>query len=137
MGSGGTRFTAPERAGPAPRVIDVEVRSAHKTLYEVLAVPPRMSSRQIRRIARALRRKLPETSVLHEVCLAEQVLGHHDLRAEYDALLARLRAAKQPVPNIGVAMEGSRLGPSFLERLRASASAAVPRFVIKRRVSGG
>jgi hypothetical protein len=117
-------------------VIDVDVRSAHKTLYEVLAVPPRTSSRQIRRIARALRRKLPETSAFHDVCLAEQVLGHQELRAEYDALLARLRAAKQPVPNIGAAIEGSRLGPSFLERLRARASVAVPRFAIKRRVSG-
>jgi len=120
---GGTRLTHPERPPAAPRVIDVEVRPPHKTLYEVLVVPPRTSSRQIRRIARDLRRKLPETSALHDVCLAEQVLGRTDLRAEYDALLARLRTAKQPLPKIGVAIEGSRPGPSFMARVGSASRA--------------
>jgi hypothetical protein len=104
MVSGGTRFARPRR----PRAIDVEVRPPHKTLYEVLVVPPTISSRQIRRIARALRRNLPNLSDLDDVCLAEQVLGRRDLRAEYDALLARARATKLTLPQIGAAIEGSR-----------------------------
>lgn len=105
---GGTRFTRPARPGAAPRVIDVEVRPPHKTLYEVLVVPPTTGSRQIRRIARALRRNLPNLSDLDDVCLAEQVLGRRELRAEYDALLARARAAKLTLPQIGAAIEGTR-----------------------------
>src|SRR5215475_8117680 len=110
MVSGGTRFARPKRSRAAPRVIDVDVdvRPPHKTLYEVLVVPPTTSSRQIRKIARALRRNLPNMSDLDDVCLAEQVLGRRDLRAEYDALLARARAAKLTVPEIGTAIEGSR-----------------------------
>lgn len=125
MVSGGTRFTRPERpADPGGRrIIDAEVRSPHKTLYEVLAVPPRTASREIRKIARGLRRQLPESSALHDVCLAEQVLGRAELRAEYDGLLARLRAAKQPLPSIGTAIEGSRLGPSLLDGLSRSGRA--------------
>ncbi|TMQ05769.1 MAG: hypothetical protein E6J91_39855 [Deltaproteobacteria bacterium] len=126
---GGPRFAHPERPArpdPAPRVIDVEARSPHKTLYEVLVVPPRTSSREIRRIARALRRHLPETPDFHDVCLAEQVLGRADLRAEYNALLARLRAAKQPIPNIGPAFEGARLGPSVTTRLGRAGRVTTP-----------
>ena len=110
MAFGGTRFARPKRSRAAPRVIDVDVdvRPPHKTLYEVLVVPPTTSSRQIRKIARALRRNLPHMSDLDDVCLAEQVLGRRDLRAEYDALLARARAAKLTVPQIGTAIEGSR-----------------------------
>jgi hypothetical protein len=89
-------------------VIDVDIRPPHKTLYEVLVVPPTTPSRQIRRIARALRRNLPNLSDLDDVCLAEQVLGRRDLRAEYDALLARVRTAKLTLPQIGPAIEGSR-----------------------------
>jgi hypothetical protein len=105
---GGARFTRPERRRAAPHMIDAEIRPPHKTLYEVLVVPPATSSRQIRRIARALRRDLPNLSDLDDVCLAEQVLGRRDLRAEYDALLARVRAAKLALPQIGAAIEGSR-----------------------------
>lgn len=108
MVSGGTRFTRPGRSRAAPRVIDVEVRPPHKTLYEVLVVPPTTSSRQIRKIARALRRNLPNLSDLDDVCLAEQVLGRSELRAEYDALLARAGAAKLTLPQIGPAIEGTR-----------------------------
>jgi hypothetical protein len=89
-------------------VIDVDIRPPHKTLYEVLVVPPTTPSRQILRIARALRRNLPNLSDLDDVCLAEQVLGRRDLRAEYDALLARVRTAKLTLPEIGPAIEGSR-----------------------------
>src|SRR4051812_4883027 len=113
---GGTRFTRPARRRAAPGVTDAEVRPAHKTLYEVLVVPPVTSSRQIRRIARALRRNLPNLSDLDDVCLAEQVLGRRDLRAEYDALLARARAAKQALPQIGAAIEGSRPAARFPAR---------------------
>lgn len=124
---GGTRFTGSARRRPAPRVIDVEVRPKHETLYEVLVVAPTASNRQIRRVARALRRNLPDSMALHDVCLAEQVLGRANLRGEYDALLDRLRAANQPIPNIGAAIEGSRLVPSFATRMgkagRAGASA--------------
>src|SRR5215468_7503846 len=105
---GGARFARSKRSGAAPRVIDVDVRPPHKTLYEVLVVPPTTSSRQIRKIARALRRNLPNMSELDDVCLAEQVLGRRGLRAEYDALLARARTAKLTVPQIGTAIEGSR-----------------------------
>src|SRR3954468_20543814 len=108
MVSGGTRFARPGRSSTAPRVIDIEVRPPHKTLYEVLVVPPTTPSRQIRKIARALRRNLPNLSDLDDVCLAEQVLGRRDLRAEYDALLARVRTAKLTLPQIGPAIEGSR-----------------------------
>src|SRR5262245_57178700 len=123
---GGTRFARSERrrrSGATPRVFDVEVRPPHKTLYEVLVVPSTTSTRQIRRIARALRRNLPNTSDLHDVCLAEQVLGRPDLRARYDALLARVRAAKQAMPEIGAAIEGSRLGPSFGSRMTSAGRA--------------
>jgi hypothetical protein len=124
MVSGGTRFTRSERPRPAPPVIDVEARPRHETLYDVLVVSPTASTREIRRIARALRRNLPDPSALHDVCLAEQVLGRADLRAEYDALIARLEAAKQPMPRIGVAIEGARLGPAFATRVgRASLTA--------------
>jgi hypothetical protein len=113
---------------PPPRIIDVEARPRHETLYDVIVVPPTASSREIRKVARALRRHLPDTFALHDVCLAEQVLGRVDLRAEYDALLRRLEIAKQPMPKIGVAIEGARLGPSFATRVgsagRASANAA-------------
>lgn len=110
MVSGGTRFARRGRPRPAPRVVDAEVRPPHKTLYEVLVVPPATSSRQIRRIARALRHNLPNLADLDDVCLAEQVLGRRELRAEYDALLARARAAKLTLPQIGAAIEGSRPG---------------------------
>ena len=123
---GGTRFTRRARPRPAPGAIDVEVRPPHKTLYEVLVAPPTTSSRQLRRIARALRRNLPSLSELDDVCLAEQVLGRRDLRAEYDALLARARAAKLTLPQIGAAIEGSRLGAAapFAGADRESAGAA-------------
>src|SRR5512140_2124465 len=127
MVPGGTRFTGPARPRPVPRVIDVEVRPKQETLYEVLVVAPTASCREIRKVARALRRNLPDATALHDVCLAEQVLGRADLRAEYDALINRLRAANQPIPNIGAAFEGSRLTPSFATRMgkagRAGASA--------------
>jgi hypothetical protein len=124
MVPGGTRFTRSERPRPALRVIDVQARPRHETLYDVLVVPPTASRREIRRIARALRRNHPDPSVLHDVCLAEQVLGRAGLRAEYDALLARLRAAKQPMPRIGVAIEGARLGPAFATRVGEAGVAA-------------
>jgi hypothetical protein len=124
MASGGRRFTPSERPRAAPRVIDVEARPRHETLYDVLVVSPAASSRKIRKIARALRRNHPDASSLHDVCLAEQVLGRADLRAEYDALLARLRAAKLPMPKIGVAIEGERLGPGFAEHLADTGRAA-------------
>ena len=127
MVPGGTRFTGPARPRPAPRVIDVEVRPKQDTLYDVLVVAPTAPCREIRKVARALRRNLPDATALHDVCLAEQVLGHPDLRREYDALLRRLHAANQPIPNIGAAIEGSRLTPSFATRMgkagRAGASA--------------
>src|SRR4051812_45910558 len=116
MVSGGTRFTRSARGRPAPRVIDVDVRPQHETLYDVLVVSPVAPSREIRRIARALRRNLPDASALHDVCLAEQVLGRAELRSEYDALLARLSAANQPMPRIGAAIEGTRLGPGVATR---------------------
>jgi hypothetical protein len=129
--SRGTRFTgaAPGAARRAPpRVIDVDVRPKHETLYDVLVMAPDAPTREIRRVSRALRRNLPDASELHDVCLAEQVLGRADLRAEYDGLLARLRAAGQRIPKIGAAIEGSRLPPSLAERVgsagRAGASAA-------------
>jgi len=127
MAAGGTRFRGSQpRAAPA--VIDVDVRPKHETLYDVLVVPKAASTREIRKVARMLRRNLPETSELHDICLAEQVLGRSNQRAEYDALLARLEAAGQPVPKIGPAIEGERLGPSFGERVghagRAGVSAA-------------
>jgi hypothetical protein len=127
MVPGGTRFTGPAHPRPAPRVIDVEACPKQETLYEVLVVAPTASNREIRKVARALRRNLPDATALHDVCLAEQVLGRADLRAEYDALLGRLHAANQPIPNIGAAIEGSRLVPSFATRMgkagRAGASA--------------
>jgi len=123
MVSGGTRFARPRRPRAAPRVIDVEVRPPHKTLYEVLVVPPATSSRQIRRIARALRGNLPSLSDLDDVCLAEQVLGRRDLRTEYDALLARARAAKLTLPQIGAAIEGSRPAASSPARFTGVAGA--------------
>src|SRR4051812_48958599 len=121
---GGTRFTRPARPGAAPRAIDVEVRPPHKTLYEVLVVPPTTSSRQIRRIARALRRNLPNLSDLDDVCLAEQVLGRRELRTEYDALLARARAAKLTLPQIGAAIEGTRPAAAVPAPLSSVASAS-------------
>jgi hypothetical protein len=128
MVSGGTRFTGSARPRPAARVIDVEANPHRETLYDVLVVTPAASSREIRKLARTMRRNLPEATALHDVCLAEQVLGQSELRSEYDALLARLTAAKQPIPKIGTAIEGSRLGPSIGERMgsagRKSASAA-------------
>lgn len=124
MAPGGRRFTSSERPRAAPRVIDVEARPRHETLYDVLVVSPDASSRKIRKIARALRRNHPDASSLHDLCLAEQVLGRADLRAEYDALLARLRAAKLPMPKIGVAIEGERLGPGFAEHLADTGRAA-------------
>jgi hypothetical protein len=127
MASGGARFTRPERPRAAARVIDVEVRPPHKTLYEVLVVPPTTSSRQIRRIARALRRNMPNLTDLDDVCLAEQVLGRGDLRAEYDALMDRARAAKLTLPDIGAAIEGSRLaGPPPPELARVGRASADP-----------
>ncbi|HEX3766042.1 MAG TPA: hypothetical protein VHW23_45410 [Kofleriaceae bacterium] len=141
MVSGGTRFARSKRSRAAPRVIDddVDVRPPHKTLYEVLVVPPATSSRQIRRIARALRRNLPHMPDLDEVCLAEQVLGRRDLRAEYDALLARVRAAKLTVPQIGAAIEGSRPPPPFSARFastrRASADASGSAVMVLLRVA--
>src|SRR4051812_37360047 len=108
MVSGGTRFARPGRSRTAPRGIEVEVRPPHKTLYEVLVVPPTTSSREIRKIARALRCNLPNLSDLDDVCLAEQVLGHRAQRAEYDALLARAGAARLTLPQIGPAIEGTR-----------------------------
>lgn len=119
MGFDRTRFTRPARSRPAPRVIDVidvDVRPKHETLYDVIVVSPDASSREIRRVARALRRNLPDTSALHDVCLAEEVLGRAELRREYDALLARLHAASQPIPRIGPAIEGTRLGPEVAPR---------------------
>lgn len=128
MVSGGTRFARSKRPRAAPRVIDADVRPPHKTLYEVLVVPPTTSSRQIRRIAREMRRNLPSMSDLDDVCLAEQVLGRREQRAEYDALLARARAANLTLPQIGAAIEGSRPPPPFSSRFastrRASADAA-------------
>jgi hypothetical protein len=108
MVSGGTRFARPGRSRTAPRGIEVEVRPPHKTLYEVLVVPPTTSSREIRKISRALRCNLPNLSDLDDVCLAEQVLGRRELRAEYDALLARAGAARLTLPQIGPAIEGTR-----------------------------
>jgi hypothetical protein len=74
----------------------------------VLVVPPTTSSREIRKISRALRCNLPNLSDLDDVCLAEQVLGRRELRAEYDALLARAGAARLTLPQIGPAIEGTR-----------------------------
>jgi hypothetical protein len=123
MVSGGARFTGGAKPKAAPRVIDVEARPRHETLYDALVVPPDTSTREIRRVARTLRRNHPDSGALHDICLAEEVLGRASLRTEYDALLARLRAANQPIPKIGTAIEGSSLGPSFASRA-ATASAA-------------
>jgi len=125
MVSGGTRFTRSERPRPAPRVIDVEARRQHDTLYDVLVVSPKASTREIRKVARALRRNLPDNSALHDVCLAEQVLGRNELRSEYDQLLARLRAAHQPMPKIGTAIEGARLGPPLSARIGEASKAGL------------
>ena len=131
MVSGGARFTG-SKPRPAGRVIDVDVRPKHDTLYDALVVPADASTREIRRVAAALRRNPPDAGALHDICLAEQVLGRSTLRAEYDALLARLRAAGQPVPKIGTAIEGSTLGPSFATRVGSASrtgAAAASRFV--------
>jgi hypothetical protein len=131
MVSGGARFTG-SKPRPAGRVIDVDVRPKHDTLYDALVVPADASTREIRRVAAALRRNPPEAGALHDICLAEQVLGRSNLRSEYDALLARLRAAGQPVPKIGTAIEGSTLGPSFATRFGSASrtgAAAASRFV--------
>jgi hypothetical protein len=131
MVSGGARFTG-SKPRPPGRVIDVDVRPKHDTLYDALVVPADASTREIRRVAAALRRTPPEAGALHDICLAEQVLGRSNLRTEYDALLARLRAAGQPVPKIGTAIEGSTLGPSRATRVGSASrtgAAAAGRFV--------
>jgi hypothetical protein len=110
-------------------VIDVDVRQPHETLYEVLVVSPDASSREIRRVARALRRNLPDHSTLHDVCVAEQVLGRKKLRSEYDALLARLRAENQPVPRIGVAVERTWWRSESTMRLRRTGTPDVGKIV--------
>src|SRR5215475_12553799 len=109
MVSGGARFTG-SKPRAASRVIDVDVRPKHDTLYDALVVSPQASTREIRKVAATLRRNPPDHGALHDICLAEQVLGRANLRTEYDALLARLRAAGQPVPKIGTAIEGATLG---------------------------
>lgn len=105
---------------PAPRIIDVHARPAHETLYDALVVDRAESSRKIRQVARELRRNLPDPGALHDICLAEEVLGRPDLRREYDALLARVRAAGQRLPKIGTAIEAEPLapkGPSIFGKL--------------------
>jgi hypothetical protein len=137
MASGGTRFTRPartrpgRRTRPVPRMVYVDARAQPETLYDVLVVSPSASSREVRRVARALRRNLPDTSALPDVCLAEQVLGRAELRRDYDALLARLRAANQPMPRIGVAIEAGRLGPSFTTRFGSAGQRTVNDQIIK------
>src|SRR5262249_40147431 len=137
MVSGGTRFTSTKRRAP-PRVIDVDVRPRHETLYDALVVAPNASTREIRRVARALRRHHPDSRAIHDICLAEEVLGPANLRGEYEAPLARLRAAGQPMPKIGTSIEGAPLGPSLATRVgnasRAGAGAAGKAFVTLLRV---
>jgi len=106
-------------------VIDVEPRTGHETLYDVLVVPPTASRWEIRKVARALRRNMSAGAGLHDVCIAEQVLGRARLRTEYDALVARLSAAGLPMPKIGVPGEGEPLGPAFTTRVGDAAGKVV------------
>jgi hypothetical protein len=112
-------------------MVYVDARAQHETLYDVLVVSPSASSREVRRVARALRRNLPDTSALPDVCLAEQVLGRAELRREYDVLLARLRAANQPMPRIGVPIEAGRLGPSVAPRFGSAGPRTVNDQIVK------
>ena len=73
-------------------------------LYETLGVQPTITSRRVRLIARGMRRALTDGPGLDAACVAEQVLGHAALRAEYDSIVKRLRDANVPVPAIGTAV---------------------------------
>jgi hypothetical protein len=79
-------------------------------LYESLGVPATITSRRVRRLARTLRRE-PDCPLLDAACVAEHVLGDSKLRAEYDDVVARLRAANLPVPQIGRAIVVAPLPP--------------------------
>lgn len=91
------------------------------TLYDALGLDETASPRNVRNVAKAIRRDTTTAEdFLHDVCLAEEVLGDPTSRAEYDRLLARLRTAGVPHPKIGVAIEGARLGPSLATRVGAA-----------------
>lgn len=81
-------------------------------LYESLGVPATITSRRVRRLARSLRRE-PDCPLLDAACVAEHVLGDPALRAEYDDVVARLRAANLPVPQIGRAIVVAPLPPRW------------------------
>lgn len=99
----------------------IAMAARSETLYDALGAPPDAPGGQLRKLAHALRRDpLTHDSDVPRVCLAEEVLVEPTLRAEYDALLARAAAANIPLPHIGPACEGSRLGPSAATRIGAS-----------------
>lgn len=96
------------------------VSSQPETLYSALGVAESATSRQVKNLAKSIRRDhTTADDFLHDVCLAEEVLGDAALRAEYDRLLGRLREAGLPLPRIGVAIEGARLEPALASRVGA------------------
>ena len=93
-------------------------------LYESLGVPVTITSRSVRRLARSLRRDL-DSPLLDAACLAEHVLGDPALRAEYDDIVARLRAANLPIPQIGRAIVAAPLPPRWTTRAGRAIGGAV------------
>ena len=74
-------------------------------LYQTLSIPKTASLRKARRLTRRIHRS--EQGSLSDVAdVAEQVLGDIALRARYDRILDRLRAASVPVPTIGTVVMG-------------------------------
>jgi hypothetical protein len=84
-------------------------------LYQTLSIPKTASLRKARRISRRIHRSEhgSPSDVADVADVAEQVLGDAELRARYDSVLDRLRAANMPIPTIGTLIVGVPLSSAY------------------------